>query len=152
MVFLVVVDACYDSSVFFSRVFRRCFLSCVCNSGSCRVETRPASPISTGALAAFSRKVARLATVVTFIVLVAFVFFFFGKSFRLECLDISIGCVDVRVVCIVASYAWALGSSGGTCSLSRTAPHLPLLVKSASMVYKGVECIRCGGNSDEFVV
>ena len=129
MVFLVVVDACYDSSVFFSRVFRRCFLSCVCNSGSCRVETRPASPISTGALAAFSRKVARLATVVTFIVLVAFVFFFFGKSFRLECLDISIGCVDVRVVCIVASYAWALGSSGGTSSLSRTAPHLPLLVK-----------------------
>jgi hypothetical protein len=92
------IEACYDSSVFFSRVFRRCFLSCVCNLGSCRVEMRPASPISIGALAAFTRKVAGLATVVTFVVLVAFVFFFFGKSLRLECLNISIGCVDARVV------------------------------------------------------
>jgi hypothetical protein len=146
------IEACYDSSVFFSRVFRRCFLSCVCNSGSCRVKTRPASPISIGALAAFSRKVAGLATVVTFIVLVAFVFFFLGKSLRLECLDISIGCVDARVVGVVALHARALGSSGGACSLNRAAPHLPLLVKSASVVYKGFECIRCRGNSNEFVV
>ena len=152
MIFGVVVEACYDGSVFFSRVFRRCFLSCVCNSGSCRVETRPASPISTGALAAFSRKVARLATVVTFIVLVALVFFFFGKSFRLDCLDISIGCVDARFVGVVAPHVRALGSSGGARSLNGMAPHLPLLVKSASVVYKGFECIGCGGNSDEFVV
>jgi uncharacterized membrane protein len=129
VVFGVVIEACYDSSVFFGRVFRRCFLSSVCNSGSSRVETRPASPISIGALAAFTHKVARLATVVTFIVLVAFVFFFFGKPLRLECLNISIGCVDVRVVCVVAPHARALGSSGGASSLSGTVPHLPLLVK-----------------------
>ena len=137
MVFLVVVDACYDSSVFFRRAFRRYFFSCVCNSGSSRVETRPASPISIGALAAFTRKVAGLATVVTFVVLVAFVFFFFGKSFRLERLNISIGCVDARIVCVVAPHARALGSSGGASSLNRVAPHLPLLVKLASVVYKG---------------
>jgi hypothetical protein len=152
MVFWVVVEACYDSSVFFSRVFRRCFLSCVCNSGSGRVETRPASPISIGALAAFTRKVAGLATVVTFIVLVAFVFFFFGKSLWLEGLNISIGSIDARVVCVVAPHAQALGSSGGTSSLNRTAPHLPLLVKQASMVYESGERIGCGGNSNEFVV
>jgi hypothetical protein len=146
------IEACYDSSVFFSRVFRRCFLSCVCNSGSGRVETRPASPISIGALAAFMCKVAGLATVVTFVVLVAFVFFFFGKSLWLECLNISIGGVDARVVGVVAPYARALGSLGGTSSLNRTAPHLPLLVKQASMVYEGGERIGCGGNSNEFVV
>jgi hypothetical protein len=146
------IEACYDSSVFFGRVFRRCFLSCVCNSGSSRVETWPASPISTGALTAFAHKVARLATVVTFVVLVAFVFFFFGKSLRLECLNISIGCVDARVICVVAPHARALGSSGGTSSLNRTAPHLPLLVKQASVVYEGGERIGCGGNSNEFVV
>jgi hypothetical protein len=152
MMFGVMIEACYDSSVFFGRVFRRCFLSCVCNSGSSRVETRPASPISTGALAAFTRKVARLATVVTFVVLVAFVFFFFGKPLWLECLNVSISCVDARVVCVVAPHAWALGSSGGASSLNRAAPHLPLLVKSASVVYKGIKCIGCGGNSNEFVV
>jgi hypothetical protein len=117
VVFWVVVEACYDSSVFFSRVFRRCFLSCVCNSGSSRVETRPASPIPTGALAAFSRKVARLATVVTFIVFVAFIIFFFGKPLRLECLNVSISCVDARVVCVVAPHARALGSLGGASSV-----------------------------------
>jgi hypothetical protein len=137
MVFLVVVEACYDSSVFFRRVFRRCLFACVCNSGSSRVETRPASPISIGALAAFTRKVAGLATVVTFIVLVAFVFFFFGKSLWLECLNISIGSVDARVICVVAPHARALGSSGGASSLNRAAPHLPLLVKLAGVVYKG---------------
>jgi hypothetical protein len=146
------IEACYDSSVFFSRVFRRCFLSCVCNSGLSRVEAQPASPISIGALAAFTRKVAGLATVVTFIVLVAFVFFFFGKSLWLECLNISIGSVDARVVCVVAPHTRALGSSGGARSLNRAAPHLPLLVKSASVVYKGIKCIGCGGNSNEFVV
>jgi hypothetical protein len=138
------IEACYDSSVFFSRAFRRCFLSCVCNSGSSRVETRPASPISIGALVAFTRKVAGLATVVTFIVLVAFVFFFFGEPLWLECLNVSIGSVDARVICVVALYAQALGSSGGARSLNRAAPHLPLLVKLASMVYKGIKCIGCG--------
>jgi hypothetical protein len=137
VIFGVVIEACYDGSVFFSRVFRGCFLSCVCNSGSCRVETRPASPISIGALATFTRKVAGLATVVTFIVFVAFVFFLFGKSLRLESLNISIGSVDARVVCVVAPHARALGSSGRASSLNRAVPHLPLLVKLASVVYKG---------------
>jgi hypothetical protein len=99
-----------------------------------------------------SRSKSGLATVVTFVVLVAFVFFFFGKSFRLERLNISIGCVDARIVCVVAPHARALGSSGGVRSLNRAAPHLPLLVKSASVVYKSIECIGCGGNSNKFVV
>jgi hypothetical protein len=137
MVFLVVVEACYDSSVFFRRAFRRYFFSCVCNSGSSRVETRPASPISIGALATFTRKVAGLATVVTFVVFVAFVFFLFGQSLRFESLNVSIGSVDARVVCVVAPHARALGSSGRASSLNRAAPHLPLLVKLAGVVYKG---------------
>jgi hypothetical protein len=152
VIFGVVIEACYDGSVFFSRVFRRCFLSCVCNSGSSRVKTWAASPISIGALAAFTRKVAGLATVVTFVVLVAFVFFFFGKSLWLECLNISIGGVDARVICVVAPHTRSLGLSGGTSSLNGTAPHLPLLVKQASVVYESGERIGCGGNSNEFVV